>query len=99
MNFQYRHDSRTFSGEILRIGPAIQVVAFGGEYYASLAIGWMQSGRSAAAITRWEIDGPAECQQLEGTSGDRSRYWEAFLSVMPPGLAEAVRAFEDAFRC
>ena len=33
------------SAEIHRIGPAIQVVAFEGEFYASVSIGWMQSGR------------------------------------------------------
>ncbi|MFO0892827.1 MAG: hypothetical protein U0790_27260 [Isosphaeraceae bacterium] len=98
MNFQYRHGSRTFGGEILRVGPAIQVVAFEGEFYAALVIGWMQSGRSAAVITKWEIDGPAECQQLVGTNGEWSRYWEAFLSVMPDGLAEAVQAYEETFR-
>lgn len=99
MNFQYRHDSRTFSGEILSIGPSIQVVAFEGEFYAALVIGWMQSGQSAAVITKWEIDGPAECERLTGTNADWDRYWTAFLSVMPPGLAEVVQAFEDSFRC
>ena len=45
MTFTYRHDSRVFTAEIHRIGPAIQVVAFDGEFYASLAIGWMQVWR------------------------------------------------------
>src|SRR5690348_3149119 len=99
MTFSFRHGSRTLSGEVVRVGPAIQVVAFEGEYYAAITIGWMQSGRSAAVITRWEIDGPAECERLEGTNDDWSRYWTAFLSVMPPGLAEAVQTFEDTFHC
>ena len=45
MTFTYRHDDRSFTGEIHCIGPAIQVVAFEGEFYASLAVGYMQSGR------------------------------------------------------
>ena len=65
-------------------------------YYASLAIGSMQSGHSSAVITRWEVDGPAECEQLTGTNGDR--YWQAFLATLPPGLAEAVSALEDSVR-
>ena len=57
MTFEYHHNSRTFTAEIHRIGPAIQVVAFEGEFYASLAIGWMHSGDSGAVITKWEVDG------------------------------------------
>ena len=68
MTFTYRHDSRVFTAQIHRIGPAIQVVAFDGEFYASLAIGWMQSGDSGAVITKWEVDGPAECEQLTGNN-------------------------------
>jgi hypothetical protein len=98
MTFTYRHDSRTFTAEIHRIGPAIQVVAFEGEFYASLAIGWMQSGQYSAVITRWEIDGPAECEQLTGTNSDWGRYWQAFLAKLPPGLAEAVSALEEQVR-
>ena len=75
MTFTYRHDNRSFTAEIHRIGPAIQVVAFEGEFYASLAVGYIQSGQSVAAITKWEVDGPAECQQLTGTNADWDRYW------------------------
>jgi hypothetical protein len=53
----YQHDFRTFTAEIHRIGPAVQIVAFEGEYYASLVIGWMQSGDSTAVISKWEVDG------------------------------------------
>ena len=74
MTFTYQHDFRTFTAEIHRIGPAIQVVAYEGEFYASLAIGYMQSGDSTAVISKWEVDGPAECQQLTGTNADWDRY-------------------------
>ena len=84
--------------EIHRIGPAIQIVAFEGGFYASLAIGWMQSDDSGAVITKWEVDGPAECEQLTGTNADWDRYWQAFLSTMPPGLAEAVATFQEKVR-
>src|SRR4051794_255091 len=97
MTFQYRHDSRSFSGEITRVGPAIQVVAFEGEFHAALTIGWMQCGHSSAVVTAWEVDGPVHCTPLSATNADWPRYWRAFLSIMPPGLAEAVQAFEDAF--
>ena len=98
MTFTYRHDDRSFTGAIHCIGPAIQVVAFEGEFYASLAVGYMQSGDSSAVITKWEIDGPAECEQLTGTNSAWDRYWQAFLATMPPGLAEAVASFEDSVR-
>ena len=52
MTFTYQHDFRTFTAEIHRIGPAIQVVAYEGEFYASLAIGYMQSGDSTAVISK-----------------------------------------------
>jgi hypothetical protein len=94
----YLHNSQTFSAEIHRIGPAIQVVAFEGEFYASLAIGWTQSGQSGAVITTWDVDGPAECRQLTGTNDDWVRYWQAFLAKMPPGLAEAVAELEESLR-
>jgi hypothetical protein len=58
----------------------------------------MQSGQSVAAITRWEVDGPAECQQLAGTNGDWDRYWQVFLATMPSGLAEAVVPCEGNVR-
>lgn len=99
MTFSFRHGSRTLSAEILRFGPAIQVIAFEGEYYAALICAWMQSGSSSALVATWEIDGPAESVGFTGTNDDWPRYWKAFLSVMPAGLAEAVQAFEDTFRC
>jgi hypothetical protein len=58
----------------------------------------MQSGDSGAVITKWEVDGPAECEQLTGANADGGRYWQAFLSTMPPGLAEAVATFEEKVR-
>ncbi len=98
MTFTYRHDNRSFTGEIRCIGPAIQVSAFDGEFYASLMVGYMQSGDSTAVISTWEVDGPAKCEQLTGTSSDWDRYWQTFLATMPPGLAEAVASFEDSVR-
>ena len=98
MTFTYQHDFRTFTAEIHRIGPAIQVVAYEGEFYAFLAIGYMQSGDSTAVISKWEVDGPAECQQLTGTNADWDRYWSAFIAILSKGLAEAVASFEDSVR-
>ena len=98
MTFTYQHDFRTFSAEIHRIGPAIQVVAYEGEFYASLAIGYMQSGDSTAVISKWEVDGPAKCEQLTGSNADWDRYWSAFLAILPKGLAEVVASFEDSVR-
>ena len=98
MTFTYQHDFRTFSAEIHRIGPAIQVVAYEGEFYASLAIGYMQSGDSTAVISKWEVDGPAKCEQLTGTNADWDRYWSAFLAILPKGLAEVVASFEERVR-
>ena len=98
MTFTYQHDFRTFSAEIHRIGPAIQVVAYEGEFYASLAIGYMQSGDSTAVISKWEVDGPAKCEQLSGSNADWDRYWSAFLAILPKGLAEVVASFEDSVR-
>jgi hypothetical protein len=98
MTFTYQHDFRTFSAEIHRIGPAIQVVAHEGEFYASLAIGYMQSGDSTAVISKWEVDGPAKCEQLTGTNADWDRYWSAFLAILPKGLAEVVASFEERVR-
>ncbi len=98
MTFTYQHDFRTFSAEIHRIGPAIQVVAYEGEFYASLAIGYMQSGDSTAVISKWEVDGPAKCEQLSGSNADWDRYWSAFLAILPKGLAEVVASFEKRVR-
>jgi hypothetical protein len=56
MTFTYRHDNRSFTGAIHCIGPAIQVVAFEGEFYASLAISWMQSGDSLGALFWTRVD-------------------------------------------
>jgi hypothetical protein len=98
MTFTYQHDFRTFSAEIHRIGPAIQVVAYEGEFYASLAIGYMQSGDSTAVISKWEVDGPAKCEQLTGSNADWDRYWSAFLAILPKGLAEVVASFEERVR-
>ena len=98
MTFTYQHDCRTFSAEIHRIGPAIQVVAYEGEFYASLAIGYMQSGDSTAVISKWEVDGPAKCEQLTGSNADWDRYWSAFLAILPKGLAEVVAGFEERVR-
>ena len=48
--------------------------------------------------SKWEVDGPAECQQLTGTNADWDRYWSAFLAILSKGLAEAVASFEDSVR-
>ena len=95
MTFTYRHDNQSFTGAIHCIGPAIQVSAFDGEFYASLMVGYMQSGDSTAVISQWEIDGPAKCEQLTGTNADWDRYWQAFLAILPKGLAEVVASFEE----
>jgi len=95
MNFTYRHNNQSFAAEIHRIGPAIQVVAFEGEFYVSLSIGWMQSGQSSAVVTTWQVDGPANAQMYILTNQDLCKYWRFFLAAMPPGLAEAVSLLEN----
>ena len=98
MTFTYRHENRSYTGTIHCIGPAIQVVALEGEFYAALAVGYLPSGDSSAVITKWEMDGPAECEQLTGTNSDWDRYWSAFLAILPKGLAEAVASFKERVR-
>jgi hypothetical protein len=93
MIFKYHHDSRTFTAEIHRIGPTIE-----GEFYASRALGGTQSGLSGAVITKWEVDGPVECEPLTGTNADWNRSWQSFFATLPPGLAGAVASFEDSVR-
>ena len=76
MTFTYQHDFRTFTAEIHRIGPAIQVVAYEGEFYAFLAIGYMQSGDSTAVISKSLFQKPYAVVRLRGRLyRNRSRYF------------------------
>jgi hypothetical protein len=70
-------------GLLLVHGFHVEVLAFGGENHYTYAEGGMQGGSLHCALIQVQVDGPVEVTTLEGRSGDESRFFAAFLELLP----------------
>lgn len=91
-------DEKHDDGLLVAHGPSLAMSAFGGENYYAMIVGGMQSDRSNCVLVRAIVDGPVETWTLEGDLDDSPGYFREFLSLMPPGLAGAVRDLHQTLR-
>ncbi len=82
---------------IKNIGPVFVVKDDPGENFATIQVCYNQASISSCVMTKWAIDGFAECVRLTGTNDDWRRYWETFLGFLPTHMATEIAQYEDAF--
>lgn len=90
------HEEDHDDGLLVAHGPTLAVTAFGGEEHYALTCGWTTPGRSNCVIVRSSVDDLVETWTYEGGQDHWPLYLQAFLDVMPPGLARAVREAAEA---
>jgi hypothetical protein len=83
---------------LIRIGPIILLQTVSEEFYASMQIAYNQADQATCVFTRWEIDGEASCQRIDGNNQDWPNFWAAFLAFLPTDVAAEIRPEEDAVR-